>query len=269
MDAPGEGVAGGGLGTALQRKARCLVLGACDSFLHLTCSCSMPLGKGARLSGTCRPRSQAWSPARNTSWPCWVLGPVAAAGSREAQGSPCQSAVPTGSSVESAKGGDGPAPAPSDGARGCGESVGENHECGEPRATVGLAARVSWETWCAQHGAGVSSLLHPLTCPAPAGLYCSGWVKRGPTGVIATTMTDSFLTGQTLLQDLKAGLLPSGPRPGYAAIQALLGSRGLGPWRWCWGGVRWDPGDGGWCDPSLLCSRGSASLILRLGETGC
>ncbi|XP_063513033.1 NADPH:adrenodoxin oxidoreductase, mitochondrial isoform X6 [Pongo pygmaeus] len=61
------------------------------------------------------------------------------------------------------------------------------------------------------------------------GLYCSGWVKRGPTGVIATTMTDSFLTGQMLLQDLKAGLLPSGPRPGYAAIQALLSSRGVQP----------------------------------------
>uniref|UniRef100_A0A8D0V973 NADPH:adrenodoxin oxidoreductase, mitochondrial n=1 Tax=Sus scrofa TaxID=9823 RepID=A0A8D0V973_PIG len=60
------------------------------------------------------------------------------------------------------------------------------------------------------------------------GLYCSGWVKRGPTGVITTTMTDSFLTGQMLLQDLKAGLLPSGPRPGYAAIKALLSSRGLG-----------------------------------------
>ncbi|KAI5764412.1 FDXR protein [Gulo gulo luscus] len=61
------------------------------------------------------------------------------------------------------------------------------------------------------------------------GLYCSGWVKRGPTGVIATTMTDSFLTGQMLLQDLKAGLLPSGPRPGYAAIEALLNGRGVQP----------------------------------------
>ncbi|XP_048653857.1 NADPH:adrenodoxin oxidoreductase, mitochondrial isoform X2 [Marmota marmota marmota] len=59
------------------------------------------------------------------------------------------------------------------------------------------------------------------------GLYCSGWVKRGPTGVITTTMTDSFLTSQMLLQDLKAGLLPSGPRPGFAAIQALLSSRGV------------------------------------------
>uniref|UniRef100_A0ABI8AKV6 NADPH:adrenodoxin oxidoreductase, mitochondrial n=1 Tax=Felis catus TaxID=9685 RepID=A0ABI8AKV6_FELCA len=64
---------------------------------------------------------------------------------------------------------------------------------------------------------------------AVPGLYCSGWVKRGPTGVIATTMTDSFLTGQMLLQDLKAGLLPPGPRPGYAAIEALLSSRGVRP----------------------------------------
>ncbi|XP_012517783.1 PREDICTED: NADPH:adrenodoxin oxidoreductase, mitochondrial [Propithecus coquereli] len=61
------------------------------------------------------------------------------------------------------------------------------------------------------------------------GLYCSGWVKTGPTGVIGTTMNDSFLTGQMLLQDLKAGLLPSGPRPGSAAIQALLSSRGVQP----------------------------------------
>lgn len=42
-------------------------------------------------------------------------------------------------------------------------------------------------------------------------------------------MTDSFLTSQTLLQDLEAGLLPSGPRPGYSAIKALLSSRGLSP----------------------------------------
>nr|KAF6286771.1 ferredoxin reductase [Pipistrellus kuhlii] len=61
------------------------------------------------------------------------------------------------------------------------------------------------------------------------GLYCSGWVKRGPTGVIATTMTDSFLTSQALLQDLEAGLLPAGPRPGHAAIEALLSSRGVRP----------------------------------------
>ncbi|XP_074199752.1 NADPH:adrenodoxin oxidoreductase, mitochondrial isoform X4 [Camelus bactrianus] len=69
----------------------------------------------------------------------------------------------------------------------------------------------------------------PPGCHQTGGLYCSGWVKRGPTGVITTTMTDSFLTSQILLQDLKAGQLPSGPRPGYAAIKALLSSRGVWP----------------------------------------
>lgn len=83
-----------------------------------------------------------------------------------------------------------------------------------------------------------SPFLYPLS---PPGLYCSGWVKRGPTGVITTTMTDSFLTGQILLQDLKAGHLPSGPRPGSAAIKRLLGSRGLGP---VWAPGTWEVGVG-------------------------
>lgn len=34
------------------------------------------------------------------------------------------------------------------------------------------------------------------------GLYCAGWVKRGPTGVIASTMADAFTTADTLLHDL-------------------------------------------------------------------
>ncbi|CAG8303608.1 unnamed protein product [Penicillium salamii] len=34
------------------------------------------------------------------------------------------------------------------------------------------------------------------------GLYCAGWVKRGPTGVIASTMTDAFTTADSIVQDL-------------------------------------------------------------------
>ena len=34
------------------------------------------------------------------------------------------------------------------------------------------------------------------------GLYCAGWVKRGPTGVIATTMEDGFATAELMAQDL-------------------------------------------------------------------
>ncbi|KAE8576832.1 hypothetical protein XENTR_v10004337 [Xenopus tropicalis] len=62
------------------------------------------------------------------------------------------------------------------------------------------------------------------------GLYCSGWVKRGPTGVITTTMTDSFDTAQAILEDVQLGALNwSEPRPGSVAIRELLHLRGIQP----------------------------------------
>ncbi|XP_058650232.1 NADPH:adrenodoxin oxidoreductase, mitochondrial-like isoform X1 [Onychostoma macrolepis] len=61
-----------------------------------------------------------------------------------------------------------------------------------------------------------------------AGLYCSGWVKRGPTGVIATTMNDSFDTARALIQDMEAGKLDlSVNKAGAQAITALLQTRGV------------------------------------------
>uniref|UniRef100_A0A671LB21 Ferredoxin reductase n=1 Tax=Sinocyclocheilus anshuiensis TaxID=1608454 RepID=A0A671LB21_9TELE len=61
-----------------------------------------------------------------------------------------------------------------------------------------------------------------------AGLYCSGWVKRGPTGVIATTMNDSFDTACVLIQDMEAGKLDvSANKPGAQAITALRQTRGV------------------------------------------
>ena len=38
------------------------------------------------------------------------------------------------------------------------------------------------------------------------GLYASGWVKRGPTGVIAGTMMDAFETADNLISDFQNGL---------------------------------------------------------------
>ncbi|XP_031424454.1 NADPH:adrenodoxin oxidoreductase, mitochondrial isoform X1 [Clupea harengus] len=62
------------------------------------------------------------------------------------------------------------------------------------------------------------------------GLYCSGWVKRGPTGVIATTMNDSFDTGRVLLQDLDSGAIDlSEARLGAQGIAPLLEKRGVRP----------------------------------------
>ncbi|KAI5466545.1 hypothetical protein BGZ63DRAFT_418317 [Mariannaea sp. PMI_226] len=37
------------------------------------------------------------------------------------------------------------------------------------------------------------------------GVYCAGWVKRGPTGVIATTMSDAFITGDAIVEDWLSG----------------------------------------------------------------
>ncbi|XP_069785544.1 NADPH:adrenodoxin oxidoreductase, mitochondrial isoform X2 [Narcine bancroftii] len=62
------------------------------------------------------------------------------------------------------------------------------------------------------------------------GMYCSGWVKRGPVGVIATTMNDSFETADSVLQDVKSGRLDvSASKGGFKVIEALLEQRGICP----------------------------------------
>ncbi|RDA89762.1 hypothetical protein CP533_3908 [Ophiocordyceps camponoti-saundersi (nom. inval.)] len=38
-----------------------------------------------------------------------------------------------------------------------------------------------------------------------AGFYCAGWLKRGPSGVIATTMQDAFVTADAIIDDWFAG----------------------------------------------------------------
>jgi adrenodoxin-NADP+ reductase len=43
------------------------------------------------------------------------------------------------------------------------------------------------------------------------GVYASGWVKAGPTGVIATTMNSAFETGDSLVEDWHGGRPFLGP----------------------------------------------------------
>ncbi|XP_074475247.1 NADPH:adrenodoxin oxidoreductase, mitochondrial [Sebastes fasciatus] len=63
-----------------------------------------------------------------------------------------------------------------------------------------------------------------------AGLYCSGWVKTGPTGVIATTLNNSFDTARSVMEDLDAGALDiSAAKSGSQSISALLEKRGVKP----------------------------------------
>lgn len=62
------------------------------------------------------------------------------------------------------------------------------------------------------------------------GLYVSGWLKTGPTGVIATTMNSSFDTARSLLEDLDSGALDlSLDRAGSAGVRDLLRQRGVEP----------------------------------------
>lgn len=49
------------------------------------------------------------------------------------------------------------------------------------------------------------------------GMYCAGWVKRGPTGVIASTMLDAFSTADAITEDWHSH------RPFLGASDAKLG----------------------------------------------
>lgn len=44
-----------------------------------------------------------------------------------------------------------------------------------------------------------------VTPPVP-GMYVAGWAKRGPTGVIASTMEDAFGTADSIIHDINADL---------------------------------------------------------------
>ncbi len=68
-------------------------------------------------------------------------------------------------------------------------------------------------------------VLDDAGAPIP-GVYCTGWIKRGPSGVIGTNKKDATETVELLLEDAAAGLLP--PR-GEGDVALLLADRGVTP----------------------------------------
>jgi ferredoxin/flavodoxin---NADP+ reductase len=58
------------------------------------------------------------------------------------------------------------------------------------------------------------------------GVYCAGWIKRGPTGIIGTNKKDATETVTLLLEDAAAGVLPQKPDATAEAVDALLAERG-------------------------------------------
>jgi len=57
------------------------------------------------------------------------------------------------------------------------------------------------------------------------GEYCTGWIKRGPSGVIGTNKKDGQETAGHLLEDVRAGKLLGPEQPGREHLVALLQER--------------------------------------------
>ncbi|KAI5868619.1 nucleotide-binding domain-containing protein [Durotheca rogersii] len=54
------------------------------------------------------------------------------------------------------------------------------------------------------------------------GVYCVGWVKKGATGIIASTLTDAYATGSAIVADWKDGrpFLEGDSRSGWDALRS-------------------------------------------------
>lgn len=78
----------------------------------------------------------------------------------------------------------------------------------------------------------------PTTLHVP-GMYCAGWVKRGPTGVIASTMNDAFATAEAIAEDWYSHALFIGKengistsKDGWAGVQGEAEKRGCRRVNW-------------------------------------
>ncbi|KAF2747832.1 FAD/NAD(P)-binding domain-containing protein [Sporormia fimetaria CBS 119925] len=80
----------------------------------------------------------------------------------------------------------------------------------------------------------------PLTAGHVPGLYCAGWVKRGPTGVIASTMEDAFASADVIVEDWYSGVpfsnslqgVSSGTGQGWDAVKPQVIAKGVKPLSW-------------------------------------
>ncbi|MGH9334075.1 MAG: NADP oxidoreductase, partial [Vicinamibacteria bacterium] len=57
------------------------------------------------------------------------------------------------------------------------------------------------------------------------GLYCAGWIKRGPTGVIGTNKPDALETVESMLADVEQGRTLDPEAPSAAAAEEMIRAR--------------------------------------------
>lgn len=69
-----------------------------------------------------------------------------------------------------------------------------------------------------------------MTMTQVPGLYTSGWLSRGPNGVIATTMFDAFATADQIAVDLVAQPASSTTKPPIE-VSRLAGNRRVVNWK--------------------------------------
>jgi len=106
----------------------------------------------------------------------------------------------------------------------------ETHACGLVFRSVGyrglpLQDLPFRDDWCVLPNA--QGRIHDATGEPLAGLYTSGWIKRGPSGVIGTNKPDAGETVRAMLDDVAAGriLRPENSRP--EGLDSLLEERGI------------------------------------------
>ncbi|KAK6346866.1 NADPH-adrenodoxin reductase [Orbilia brochopaga] len=89
----------------------------------------------------------------------------------------------------------------------------------------------------------ISNSLGRVVKPAPGGgemqvpgLYTTGWVRRGPTGVIASTMIDAFDAGDNIVNDWRTGVEFLGKnrknKAGWDAVKVQHQKRGIKAVHW-------------------------------------
>jgi ferredoxin--NADP+ reductase len=62
-----------------------------------------------------------------------------------------------------------------------------------------------------------------------SGVYCAGWIKRGPTGIIGTNKKDATETVESLLEDVRDGRVVHADDATAEAVDVLLAERGVQP----------------------------------------
>jgi len=92
------------------------------------------------------------------------------------------------------------------------------------------------------HGRVITPSAGPggLTAGHIHGLYCAGWVKRGPTGVIASTMNDAFASADIIAQDWESDVPflndeqgeSKSTGLGWDALKEEVISKGVRPLSW-------------------------------------